>query len=224
MRTRSIFAVAGLAVAASLANADVVATFTYDDLAGNFAGSGGNGVFTAVAVDTIALQSSGDASRLVPTEGDAVFEPGFVSGANPADFQISVTVAADSATHAFGAGTFIATDADGDTITGNIVGDWNLVGNFLAFSGNISNVLLNDNGASDNAFNGTDASSTDWSMALPGGPVFEGAIVNLVFGANDFFATAFESRATGVTAQIVPAPGVLALVGLGGLAAGRRRR
>jgi uncharacterized protein (TIGR03382 family) len=54
--------------------------------------------------------------------------------------------------------------------------------------------------------------------------VFEGAIVNLVFGATDFFQTSFAERATGVTAQIIPAPGAMALLGLGGIVAGRRRR
>lgn len=224
MRIRSVLAVAGLAAAASLANADVVASFSYDDLAGSYSGNAGVGTFSAVAVDTMELQSSGDASRLVPTEGSAVFEPGFVSGLNPADFQISISVNVDAPGHAVGSGTFSATDADGDTISGTIAGEWNLVGSFLAFSGNLANVVLADNGASDNMFNGTDGSSTDWSMALPGGPVFEGAIVNLVFGATDFFASNFEDRATGVTAQIIPAPGAMALLGLGGLVAGRRRR
>lgn len=224
MRIRSVVAVAGIAAVASLANADVIASFSYDDLAGSYSGTAGVGNFSAVAVDTTALQSSGDASRLVPAEGNAVFEAGFVSGANPADFQINVSVNVDAPGHAVGAGTFTATDADGDTITGSIAGEWNLVGSFLAFSGNLSNVFLNDNGASDNMFNGTDGSSTDWSMNLPGSAPFEGAIVNLVFGATDFFASNFEDRATGVTAQIIPAPGALALLGLGGIVTGRRRR
>jgi uncharacterized protein (TIGR03382 family) len=213
----ALFAVAGFAAGV---NADAIASFSYDDLAGSYAA----GNFTAVAVDTGTLQSSGEASRLVPTEGNAVFEPGFVSAANPANFSISISVVIDGPTHATGTGSFIATDADGDTITGNLSGEWNLVGSFIAFSGNLSNVLLSDNGAADNTFNGTDASSTNWTMDLPGTAPFEGAIVTLTFGQSSFFGSAFENAATGVTAQIVPAPGAAALMGLGLVAAGRRRR
>jgi hypothetical protein len=52
----------------------------------------------------------------------------------------------------------------------------------------------------------------------------DGALTQIVFGAGSFFTTDFVNAATGVTAQIVPAPGALALLGLGGLVAGRRRR
>ncbi|MFN9993587.1 MAG: PEP-CTERM sorting domain-containing protein [Phycisphaerales bacterium] len=225
MKAASLFALAGALGVASATQAEVSAAFSFDDLAGSYTQSSStSGTFSAVAVDTINLQTAGDASRLIPTEGNAVFEAGFVSGANPADFQISISVNIDAPNHAVGSGSFTFTDADGDTITGDISGEWVLVGSFLAFSGNLTNIFLNDNGANDNMFNGTDGSSTDWSMSFPGSQPFEGALVNLVFGATNFFGSNFSDRSTGVTAQIVPAPGALALVGLGGLAAARRRR
>jgi MYXO-CTERM domain-containing protein len=62
-------------------------------------------------------------------------------------------------------------------------------------------------------------------MNLPGNPL-TGAIVNLVFGTSNpgFFVNNFNDFAVGVSGQVVPTPGVLALMGLGGLAAARRRR
>lgn len=220
IRSNVVVALLGVAGFTAAANADAIASFSYDDLAGSYVG----GNFSAVAVDNATLQSSGEASRLVPTEGNSVFEPGFVSALNPADFSINISVVIDGVNHATGAGSFTATDADGDTITGNLAGEWNYVGTFITFSGNMSNVFLNDNGASDNTFNGTDASSTNWSMNLPGTAPFDGAIVTLTFGQASFFGASFENAATGVTAQILPAPGAAALLGLGLTAAGRRRR
>lgn len=218
---RYVLALAFVAGAAtSVANADAIASFTYDDLAGSYTGGVAGGSFTAVAVDNLILQSSGDASRLVPSEGDAVFQPGFVSGADSADFVVTLSVGAiDGSGNRPGSGSFTATDADGDTITGLANGNWRLVGNFLAFSGSLTNVVLTGT-----EFNGTDNSSTDWDMDLPGDAPYDGALVNLVFGATDFFNTSFTERATGLTGQIIPAPGTLALVGLGGVLAGRRRR
>jgi benzoate membrane transport protein len=45
-----------------------------------------------------------------------------------------------------------------------------------------------------------------------------------VTAAGSFFGGDFSNAQTGLTAQIVPAPGALALLGLGGLVAGRRSR
>lgn len=229
IRSRSVLAVALVAggVLASAANADVIATFSYDDLAGTFTPVvPGLGSFHAEAVDAGSLHSYGTSSRLVAPVGDADFGAGFVSQGT-ADFVIDVSVTVINATpgseFGLGAGNFMATDADGDTITGDLNGFWTAtLGGFLNFNGAMSNVFLNDNGVGDGLFNGTLSGS--WAMNLPGGPPYEGALVQLVMGASDFFQTGFADRATGVTAQITPAPGALALLGVGGLIAGRRRR
>ncbi len=209
---------AGAAVSAASAQNELV-TFSYDDLAGAYTGTAAGGLFTAIAVDNAILQSQGGASRVEPVAGNAIFESGFVSGANSADFTISLTVGAVAIDGTRpGAGSFVATDADGDTITGTVAGNWSLVGSFLVFGGGTSVVLAGTE------FNGTDPVSTDWDMDLPGTNPYDGAIVSLTFGASDFFNTSFADRATGVEGQIVPAPGALALMGLGGLVVGRRRR
>lgn len=218
-RTTRLMLAAGALVAgfAGAANADVIATLTYDDLAGSFRRDGNAGVFQARAVNLPGvLQSSGATSRIVPTQGNADFVPGFVAGADPSDFVITINTNITGSGTATGLGNFVATDIDGDTVTGSLAGDWTSAGaGILFFNGALSNVLLNGQ-----TFNGNSGS---WDMNLPGTPPFEGAIVQLTFSGSGFFDQNFDNRATGTTLQIVPAPGALALLGLGGLVAARRR-
>lgn len=212
-------------VAAS-ANAEVIATMSYDDLAGSYAASSATtGVFTAIAVNTGALQSSYEASRLIPGAGSASFEAGFQSNPfNPADFVISMNVVRINASLATGSGTFTATDRDGDTITGTISGNWVPVGSlFIAFNGNLSGVSFNDNGAADGTFDGTEGG--DFALAFNAAQPFVGSMTQLITrqGAG-FFTGSFADKATGGAMQIIPSPGSMALIGLGGLmVAGRRR-
>lgn len=219
-RTTRLMLAAGALVAgfAASANADVIATLTYDDLAGSFTRDGNAGNFQARAVNLPGqLQSSGSTSRIVPTQGNADFNPGFVSGSDPADFVINIATVLTGPGTATGNGTFTATDIDGDTVTGVLTGDWTSAGaGVLFFNGSLSNVLLNGR-----TFNGNTGSG--WDMNLPGTPPYDGAIVQLTFSGSGFFDQNFSNRATGTTLQIVPAPGALALVGLGGLVATRRR-
>lgn len=222
-RTAGIIVAVASGMLASAASADVVlVSMTFDDLAGSF--STATNTFTAAAVDTATLRSSGDVSRLVPAEGTASYAPGFVSQADSADFSMSVSVSALNfdGTRS-GTGSFTTTDADGDTIVGEINGTWRNLGlGFIAFDGVLSQVFVNDNGAQDGTFNGPNGGA--WELSLPAMEPYRGALVQLVLGANGFFSRGFTNRATGVTAQIIPAPGAAALMGLGLVAAGRRRR
>jgi hypothetical protein len=211
---------------AAQANAEVIATISYDDLAGSYVQSSNPNVgqFTAVAVNTAQLSSAYEASRLVPGAGSASFEAGFVSNPlNPADFVLSISVNKLSGTLATGGGTFSATDRDGDTITGSINGVWTFGGpGFIFFNGNLSNVFYSDNGAADGTFDGTEAGQ--FGLNFPAPQPFVGSVVQLVFGQNNFFRDSFQDRATGGSMQIIPTPGSLALLGLSGmLVAGRRR-
>jgi hypothetical protein len=205
-------------IAASSANADVLATLTYDDLAGGY----NAGVFTANAVNNAFLRSSGNTSRLVaPGVSSATFEPGFEGGLDPASFNLSLSVVPINGQMASGSGTFTATDRDGDFVTGTISGTWFYPGpGFIFFNGALSNVQLVS--VVNSTFDGTAGGA--WDMNLPGGPVFSGALVQLVFGGANFFQTPFANRATGITAQIVPSPGSIALIGVAGLVGLRRRR
>jgi len=224
-----VSAVVLAAVAGSMAasaSADVIYTLSYHDLAGSYTQSANPlvGSFSAVAVNNANLQSAYEASRLDPAPtGQAEFEAGFVSNPlNPADFQINVSVIKISGTVATGTGDFTATDRDGDVINGRISGVWTTAGGFLFFNGNLSNVRLNDNNAADGTFDGTEQG--DFSILHPAPQPFVGSNVQLTFGIGNFFRTDFSDRATGGTMQIIPSPGSMALLGLGGLAIASRRR
>lgn len=220
----ALFAALAGGIVAS-ANAEIIATVSYDDLAGTFTSTGGgNGSFTAMAVNTPTLASAYEASRLVPGLGTASFEAGFESNPfNPANFVISISVVNINATTAMGSGTFTATDVDGDTLSGDIAGLWIFGGpGFIFFNGNLSNVNFADNGAADGTFDGSE--SGDFSMSFPSPQPFYGSVVQLTFGGNNFFQTSFADRATGGSMQILPTPGSVALLGMAGLAVATRRR
>lgn len=226
MNIRTTVLAAGAAMSlAAVANADVLVTLRYDSLAGSY--NSAMQLFTARAVDTAALRTTGAVSRLVPVAGTAQFEPGFVSNpGNPADFQLNVTaIPTGNPAIRTGTGAFVSTDRDGDTISGNISGTWRNGGpGFIFFNGTLNNVVITPAGQAPESmtFDGTAGGS--WGLNLPAPSPYEGAIVQLVFGAPNFFFQDFSDRATGMTAQIVPAPGAMLLLGIGGLVATRRRR
>ncbi len=216
---------------AQTARADItLVTVTYADLSGSYTVTNGtSGTFNAHAVNTASLHTSGDVSRVVNPIGTADFQPGFVSGTDLADFALNMNVTHNGSTGS-GTGSFTSTDADGDTITGNLSGSWSIQNNYLAFAGVLSNVVLHDNGTRDNTFNGSNTGS--WGMNLGIAGPYNGAIVHLTANVNnDFFVTNFANAATGTTAQIttvVPLPagayaGLGTLAGVFGLGLVRRR-
>jgi uncharacterized protein (TIGR03382 family) len=222
MRRSNVIAVAlagsaGLFVSAS-ALAQPMVSATYFDLSGNWNGV----VFNAHAVDAGSLHSSGSVARLVAPVGTADFEPGFVSGANPADFSLTLTYVPAGPGLGTGSGSFLIVDADGSTVSGLIDGSWiddtaNPPGQ-VYFNGTLSNVVFT--GLS---IDGTNGGS--FSTIFGGTPPYDGAITQLYLAPpGNFFTAPFADVPTGVTMQILPAPGALALLGLGGLVAGRRRR
>jgi hypothetical protein len=226
MKNMTLYAVALAAVAggvASTASANVVlATLRYDSLSGNY--NAGTQTFNAFAADTGTLRTTGDTARLIgPTPGTASFAPGFVSGVDPADFRLNVTaIPTANPNRRTGAGTFVATDVDGDTISGSIAGTWIRSSGFIFFNGALSDVVITPAGAA--AVNlSFDGNVGGWDLDLLAPQPYSGAIVQLVFNAPNFFSQDFTDRATGVTAQLIPTPGTLALAGLAGLIVGRRR-
>jgi len=214
-------AVAGLAIASS-ARAAVLVTGTYDDLSGQYDAVNG---FSARAVNNAFLQSYGTVSRIVANAGDATFDPGFVSLAGLSDFQLTCSVVITGPHAATGSGSFTSTDANGDTITGTVTGAWGSPApGFIYFNGSLSNVTLN-NTSGDGRFNGSNGDS--WDMNIPAIQPLAGAIVQLVFGGTTFFTAPFGNRAVGIDYQVIgnviPAPGAMALMGLAGAVAFRRR-
>lgn len=208
----------------SVANAATLVTFGYNNLNGNYAAVDANsGTFTANAVDqgVGGLQTDGSAARLVPGAGVSKFAAGFKSLGSAADFGITLSFNRLSGTAGTGAGSFTVTDAVGNTISGNVSGVWVLQPTIgIAFNGTLSNVVITPNAT----FKGTDPSSTNWSTNLPYAAPYSGALTQLVFNSTNFFESSFQGIATQTQGQIVPSAGSLALLGLGGLVAGRRRR
>lgn len=216
--------VAVLAATAGSANAAVVlVSLAYNSLAGSY--DAALQQFTARAVDTADIRTSGSVSRLVDPVGNAVFEPGFVSASNPADFNISVTATPTAnPNRRSGIGAFSAVDADGDTISGTVSGTWLATPGFIFFNGFLTNVTITRSASEGTSFNGTQSGA--WDLNLPSPPPYEGAVVQLVFGGtpSTFFANSFTDRASNVTAQLIPTPASLALLSMGTLVAIRRRR
>lgn len=223
MKTLAIVAAAA-AGTVTAAQAATLVTFGYNNLEGSYNAVNANaGTFTARAVDQGigGLQTDGSAARLVPGAGVAKFAAGFKSLATFADFAISLSFTRLNATTGVGAGSFTSTDHLGNTISGNISGVWSLQPTIgIAFNGTLSGVVITPNAT----FTGTDGSSTNWNTNLPAPMPYTGALTQLVFNSTNMFNSSFQNIATQVSGQIVPSAGSLALFGLGGLVAARRRR
>ncbi|MDX2132767.1 MAG: hypothetical protein SFY69_12025 [Planctomycetota bacterium] len=198
----------------AVASGQVIASATYFDLRGSWDGT----LFRANAEALPGMNSSGSIARTVAPIGTADFEPGFVAGASPADFRLTLDFVGMGPGVGSGTGSFIVTDADGDTVSGNISGTWIDGGSQVFFNGAMSNVVFTGT-----SFDGT--SSGSFSTLFGGSGVYDGAVTQLFLSPpGNFFATPFDMVSTGATMQILPAPGAAALLGLGGLVVARRRR
>jgi hypothetical protein len=196
---------------ATNAQANIIVSATYDDAAGSWDGS----LFRARAAATGGINTSGSVARLDAPIGTASFAPGFVAGADSADLAIDLTSTPTSDPLVRdGSGTFTFTDVDGSTISGSIVGQWEDAGFAVFFNGALTNVV----------FSGGTFDGNTGSFLAPQG-IFEGALTQLQLQQPaNFFTSPYQNVPTGVTAQILPTPGAVALLGLGGLVAARRRR
>lgn len=210
---RSIFATlaAGACVSAPALAVDASVTFGFTDLTGSFIAD--TGMFDLANDD----DTSGDVSRLEAPGGVADYNVGFLA---PAAVAFSVSVFNKVGNVAEGTGTFSITDADGDTLSGDVDGFWiqGLLG--INFNGDLSNVVFTSD---DGTFDGPSGGS--FSTSLSGTPPYIGAVVQLfVPPSGNFFDSDFDVESVQVLGEIVPAPASLGLLGLAGLAAGRRRR
>lgn len=218
MRIKNVnaFSALGVTMLAGSAVAGPLVTFTYTNLSGSY--NTGSTTFSASAVNNQSLSTDGSVTRVSgPGAGTAVFNPGFAGGI--ANFTLSLSVFNKNNIFgtAQGSGTFTITDYSGSSLSGTLTGDWINFGGATFFNGAISNSSF-----SGPTFVGNLGS---FFTNVPGQPL-DGSLVQLFLDAPGagFFDNSFSDVSTGVAGQLIPTPATLALVGLGGLVAGRRRR
>jgi hypothetical protein len=212
------FAVAGLAGAA---HADTILTFGFTDLSGSF--NSGTATYAAIGVDQGAggaLRTQGDVSRTQSPTGTATY----LTGQGAGRIFINMAISNIQPNTAQGVGTITILDADGDTLVANLNGNFFQSGVAVFFNGSLSNPVFTDNGVPDTTFDGPGGGSFLRSFS-PATPPFDGAIVQLYMGSGgNLFSSSFSGVATQVNGAFIPAPGAGALLGLGAVAAWRRRR
>jgi hypothetical protein len=219
---KSLCAMAALVCAGATGAAfadQTILSFGFTDLNGQF--STVDSHFKALGVNIAPLASQGDVSRLnLPSPGSATYLPGQAAGRVTVDLLVTGILA----NTANGAGFVEIFDVDGDTLRADINGQFLSNGLAVFFNGSLTNVAWTDNGPLDGTFNGPGGGSIPLSFS-PAPPPYLGAIVQLYIGdVNNFFVNNFSGISTQVSGVVVPAPSALALLGLGGLIAGRRRR
>lgn len=213
IRSSVLALIASAGVAAFPAAATVIVSFGFTDLAGTYSG----GVFsTADDADT-----SGDVTRIEAPSSTADYNVGFSGGT--AAVTTSVSVFGIIGNTASGVGSFTITDANGDVLTGTITGTWIGSGLGIFFNGDLSGVYFDGTNGDGQFFDGPSGGSFDYT-SLSGIPPYEGAIVQLFVPVAGFFSSDFTVESVQVLGEIVPGSGPLAILGLAGFAASRRRR
>lgn len=185
-------------------------SFGFTDLNGTF--DAGTSIFTAVADG----DTGGDVTREAVPAGTATYDTGFL-GTGVANFSLSMNLSNILPGSADAAGSFVITDVDGDTITGDLNGVWVPLGPFASFDGLMSNVNLNELG--DGLFEGPTSGSFLMDFDAYAAEPYKGALIELALPNGWFTEGSFRLADTLVSAQVtaIPAPGavVLGLIGLG---------
>ncbi len=218
----------GLAAAvATVASAGPLVTFTYTNLSGQYAYNGAildTGQFHASAVSTPVLQTDGSVSLVPgPGAGTAVFNPGFTAR-TVASFDIDISFFGRVGNMASGNGSFTSKDVFGNVLTGQLAGDWVMFGGAVFFNGAIRNAVFIPNPLVGPLFTGETGS---FNMLPPmAAQPLDGSIVQIFLAdpPNAYMDHDFRQISTGVAGQLIPTPASMALMGLGGLVATRRRR
>lgn len=184
--------------------ADPIVTFSFTDLESDFGFDGEIGFLNTTASAIAAggpFNSTGDVTRVLPPPGTATFGTGFVGLGGLANFVMSQQITNIDPNSADGVGSFAIIDPQGDIISGTLVGTWENLGLFAAFSGLLSNVTF-INTSLDGTFDGPTAGN--FGMTFPGGPLYDGSIMSLITGS--WFSAPFEDANTLVQGSIVPEP------------------
>jgi len=208
--------------------AELVASFGFTDLNGSYLGTTNDGTFTATAAGAGAASTAGDVTRLLGgVSQTAEFDADFADDADESGVLINISVE-EMGSEIVGSGSFEITDADGDTIAGEITGEW-LLGpfGFVFFNGMIESAAFASDGDTDAAgapealeFDGPSGGSFSFADILGN---LNGAF-SLLFNEGDAFTGNFEGASVQGDGLLIPGPGSAAIAGLGVLVAARRRR
>lgn len=222
MKLAHLVAFAGAAAFAAAASAQTtVLSWSFSDLSGSYQGSSAGGSFGAVWNNTAGTGSSGDVTRLAAPSGTALFGVG--SGAN-VNFSLAVSGINLVTGIASGNGTFSITGGNGTVLSGLLNGTFTRLGSGpgagLAFSGTVSGVSFSNN----TTLTGTSGGSFSSDFSAFGTLTGFGVILTIPNNAGNFFGSSFGPVSTQSSGQVIPSPGSIALLGLGGLVAARRRR
>lgn len=199
------------------ASGEVVASFGYTDLTGDY--NSGTNLFR-VAGRSI---STGDFTRV--GDGTALFNDGALTGNGTPSFflEMSVMNIDNVALTADGSGSIRVIDANGDEFRGTFSGIWQGTALGFTFASSTGVDFEFDSTNGDGTFDGSSSGSF---TNFADGELFTGA-VSLLFlqeAATNFFQSSFRVTNTQADGIIIPAPAAsLALVGMG-LMASRRRR
>lgn len=224
MKATMTLGAAALMTIAGSAHADLAATFGYTDMGANWDSVSSQLVIGAE--DNATLSTSGDLTNYLGAgfSSTALFNDGFADGSTSADSQFEMTLSNITANSADASGSFTITDINGDTLTGVYAGTWTNQFGFGFFDGQITAAVYNDTESGNNVFEG----NAGQTFVVPA-DALEGGL-SMLLQMPEWFSTQdgdFQARTTqldGILVSTVPAPGALALMGLGGMIAGRRRR
>ena len=209
-----------LAASSTFAAADIVASYSFTDLNGSYDSQ--SQLFSANAFNDVDFSSGGDVSLLTGTKGTAQYDTGFF-GFGDADVSVQLEVFNITSTSADSGGIVTVTDADGDTLTASIFGSWNIINpfGFMFFNGTTTDFSFSDNGDQDGTFNGIAGS---FDLAGLTDRLFDGAVSIILQNPGGFLGGDFDGVSTQTDGILIPAPGVLALAGVGVLGMATRRR
>ena len=211
-----VISLAALCLSTAPASANLF-DFGFDALASSY---DGGSVFSASANKDVGpglpLPTSGSVTGFDGVTDIAEFNIstwGFYGG----DFSLSMSISGLTESIAYGSGSFVITDTNGDTIIGDIAGTWYpMLDN--VFVGTMSNVEFIDIGIADGYFDGHTAGKVQMDFISP---PWEGTLIQLSSGGNWFTGGAYDTYSGGVLASVsgpatpVPTAVLLGIIGLG---------
>ncbi len=173
---------------------------------------------TVRAADEPGFFSMGQMRRSMGPGELLVFDEGFVSEANPSDFQITLHITPLTPTTALAEGPMMITDVDGDTFSAVVNGLFEHDDGVSSLYAALTTLAFSSD---EELFDGPDGGT--FSTNFPPGSLALGTLRLSFIDGPRSFDSSFEDAETGLVGW-VPSPSGAGLLALAGLAAARRRR